>query len=220
MTSEHAAYVVNGAIVKEMGRNDLLDDLVKNLLAELLGRNLLGVLSRNDDGVNTERDGGATVLLVLDGDLGLGVRAEPWESTCPPCDGESGVELVSQDDGQWHVLLGLIGSVAEHDTLVTGTEVLEGTVVETLSDIGRLLLNGNENVAGLVIEALGGVIVANLLNGLTDDLLEVDGGLGCDFAKDHDHAGLGGGLTSDLGEWVLRQASIELENGKGNFSQV
>ena len=30
-----------------------------------------------------------------------------------------------------------------------------------------------------------------------------------DFTKDHDHTGLGGGLTADLGEGVLSQAGIE-----------
>ncbi len=33
--------------------------------------------------------------------------------------------------------------------------------------------------------------------------------LGGDFTKDHDHTGLGGSLTSNLGERVLSQAGIE-----------
>lgn len=218
MTRHDSAYVVDGPIVEEVGRDDLLDDLLENLLAELLSGDLLSMLSRDNDRVNTERDRGTTILLVLDGDLGLGVGAEPWESTGPPCNGESSVELVRQDDGQWHVLLGLVGSITKHNTLVTGTDVLEGAVVEALGDIGRLLLNRDEDVAGLVVEALGRVIVANQLDRLTDDLLVVDGGLGGDFTENHDHAGLGGGLASNLGEWVLLQASIELEGGKECFS--
>lgn len=98
-----------------------------------------------------------------------------------------------------------------HDTLVTGTVVLESTVVETLGNVGRLLLNGNEDVAGLVVEALVGVVVTDLLDGLTDNLLVVDAGVGGDLAEDHDHTGLGSGLTSDLGVGVLAISGDERE---------
>ena len=56
--------------------------------------------------------------------------------------------------------------------------------METLSDVGRLLLNGNEDVAGLVVEALVGRVVPDLLDGVTDDGLEVDVGTGGDFTED------------------------------------
>jgi hypothetical protein len=92
----------------------------------------------------------------------------------------------------------LIGGITEHDTLVTGTVVLQVTVVQTLGDIGGLLLDGNQDVTGLVVETLLGVIVTNLLDGVSDNGLEVDSGLGGDFTEDHDHTGLGSGLTGDL----------------------
>jgi hypothetical protein len=44
--------------------------------------------------------------------------------------------------------------VDSHDTLVTSTVVLQVTVVQTLGDIGRLLLDGNQDVAGLVVETM------------------------------------------------------------------
>ena len=99
----------------------------------------------------------------------------------------------------------VLSSVSEHDTLVTSTVRFEVSVVETLCDVGRLLLDGNEDIAGcskgacqcmkdqhwhtgptLVVKTLVGVIVADLLNGSTDDRLEVDGGLGGDFTENHD----------------------------------
>jgi len=113
-----------------------------------------------------------------------------------------------------------VGSVTEHDTLqvqiqsvssfeacandfrsthlVTSSVVLEVTVVETLSDIGRLLLNSDENVAGLVIETLLGRIVSDTLDGVTDNLLVVDVSLGGDLTEDHDHTSLGSGFASNL----------------------
>lgn len=205
-----ATYVVDGTVIEEVSGDNLLDDLLLDLLAELLSADLLSVLGGDDNGVDAEGDGGTAILLVLDGDLGLGVRKEPRESARAASRSHGSVELVGEDNGEGHELLSLVGSITEHDTLVTSTEELEGTVVETLSDIGGLLLNGNEDVAGLVVEALGRVVVADLLDGVADDLLVVDLGLGGDFTKDHDHTSLGGGLASDLGEGVLLQAGIEL----------
>jgi hypothetical protein len=66
--------------------------------------------------------------------------------------------------------------------------VLEVTVVETLSDIGRLLLDGDEDVAGLVVESLFRRVVPDVLDGLSDDGLVVDESLGGDLSEDHDHS--------------------------------
>ena len=209
-------YVVDGLLIEVLGGDGGLDDLLKDLLAELLGGDLGSVLSGDDDGVNAEGNNGAIVVLVLNGDLGLGVGAEPREGAIAAGSGHGSVELVGEEEGQGEELGSLVSGITEHDTLITGTEVLETVVkVKTLSDIGRLLLNGNEEVAGLVVEALGGVIIADVLDGVADNLLVVELGLGGDLTEDHDHTGLGGGLASDLGEGVLSQAGIE--NGIGNL---
>jgi len=96
--------------------------------------------------------------------------------------------------------------------------VFERAVVETLSNIGRLLFDGNEDVAGLVVEALGGVIVADLLDGVTNDLLKVDLCFRGDLPENHDHASLGGRLASDFGRRVLRQARVKLVTNRRFFS--
>ena len=202
--------MVDGLVVKELGGNDLLDDLLKNLLAKLLGGDGLGVLGGDDDSVDTEGDDGTVVVLVLDSDLGLGVGPQPGERAVVAGGLHGGVELVSQLDGEGKELGSLVGGITEHDTLVTSTELLKSLlVVETLSNVGRLLLNGNQYVARLVVETLAGVIVANVLDGVADDLLVVKTSLGGDLAKDHDHTGLGGSLAGDLGEGVLLEAGIE-----------
>ena len=99
---------------------------------------------------------------------------------------------MSQQDGQWHALLGLIGGIAEHETLIAGAHVLEVLVdVHSLRDIRTLLFQGQQDVAGLVVEALVGRVVADSLNTVTDDSLVVDLGLAGDLATDQDHTGLG-----------------------------
>ena len=115
-------------------------------------------------------------------------------------------------DSQRHVLLGLIGSIAKHDALVTGANLLKRAVVQGLSDVRRLLFDGDEDVAGLVVKTLGRVVVSDLFNRVADDFLVVYDGFGADFAKDHDHASLGGSLTGNLGKRVLLEASIELHD--------
>jgi len=83
--------------------------------------------------------------------------------------------------------------------LVAGADLLGGAAhVHALCDVGALLLDGHDHVARLVVEALGGVVVADLGDGLAHDLLVVDGRLGGDLAEDHDHASLGRGLAGHL----------------------
>jgi hypothetical protein len=64
--------------------------------------------------------------------------------------------------------------------------VLKVSVVKTLGDIGRLLLDGDENVASLVVESLLRRVVADALDRVTNDLLVVERGLGRNLSKDHD----------------------------------
>ena len=168
------------------------------------------MLGRNDDGIHSERDDGPAVTLVLNRHLGLGIWSEPGESAGPSCDRQSLVELVGENDGKRHQFWSFGGGISEHETLIAGPVILEGALVKALGDIRGLLFNSNEDVAGLVVETLGRVIVPNVLDGFSDDLLVVELGRGGNFAKDHDHSGLGSGLTCDLGGRVLLQASVEL----------
>ena len=86
-------------------------------------------------------------------------------------------------NGEREQLGRLVCGVAEHYALVAGTELLELLfVVEALGDVGGLLLDSDEDVAGLVIEALGAVVVADVLDRSPDDLLVVEGGFGGDLA--------------------------------------
>jgi hypothetical protein len=73
-----------------------------------------------------------------------------------------------------------------------------------------LLLDGDKDVASLVVETFGRIIISNLLDGVTNDFLVVKPGLGSDFTKDHDHASLGGSLASNFGGRVFRKTGIKL----------
>jgi hypothetical protein len=57
-------------------------------------------------------------------------------------------------------------------------------VVETLGDFSRLLLNGNKDVTGLVVETLVRVVVTDLLDGISDNRLVIDRTLEGDLTED------------------------------------
>ena len=190
--------MVNGVLIEEIGRDNSFDDLLLNFPAEILSADRLRMLSGNNNGVDPERDDSASVMLVLDSDLSLGIRAQPRQGARTTSDSHRSVEFVSQHDSQGHVLLGLVSGVAKHDPLIASAVVLKRAMIQSLGNVWRLLLNGHENVAGLVVEALLRVIVANILDSLANNGLVINPCLGSDFAKDHDHSGLGCGLTCDL----------------------
>ena len=206
------AYMIDSPIVKEVLRDNLLDHLLQYLLSELLRRDLLSVLCRNDDRVHAQGDRRASVLLILDRDLSLRVRAEPRKRAIAAGSSQRGVEFMSKHDSERHIFGRLVCGIAEHDALITGTVVLEGAVVEPLCDIGGLLLDRDENVARLVIKALGRVVVPDVLDRVADHFLVVELRFRADLAKDHDHACLRGRLAGDLRRRVLLEASIELGN--------
>ncbi len=203
-------HVVDSFLIEKVCRDDLPDDLVHDLLAKLLRRDAVGVLGRNNDGVYTKRNGSTAVLLVLNGDLSLGVGTQPRKNARTTCDRHCSIELMRKHDGQRHVLLRLVGSISKHNTLVTSTNILKASVIKTLGNVGGLLLDRNENIAGLVVKALFGVVVSDLLDGVADDLLVVDDCLGGNLAENHDHASFRRGLAGNFGERVLLKASIKL----------
>lgn len=208
--------VVDGLLIEVLGGDDGLDDVLHDVLVNLLVGDVGLVLGGDDDGVDADGDHAAVLLLVLDGDLGLTIGAQPLEGSILANVGETLAEAGGEEVGEGHELGGLIGGVAEHDALVTSADLLDALVeVDALGDIGALLLDGDDDVAGVAVDALVGGGVADVADGGADDVLEIDLGVGGDLTEDHDHAGLGGGLAGDLGLGVLGEAGVE--DGIGNL---
>lgn len=219
--------MIDRAVINVLRWDDLLDDLVQDLLAELFSRDTVRVLSADNDRIDALGHYGTAVVLILDRHLGLGVGPQPGQSTIARGLLHGTVQSVCQLDGKGKVFGGLIGGVAKHDALITGTQLLQRLViVETLGNIDGLLLDGHQHVAGIVVEALFGAVVANVLDGTADDSLVVDFSLGGDLAENHNHAcepklaeatkharglrtRLGSRLASHLGERILPEAGIE-----------
>ena len=189
------------------------------LLHGALGLGRLGVLGRDEDGVDLRgHDGAVGELVVADGDLGLPVGTEPPESAVLADVGELLPEPVGEEVGQRHAALGLVGGVPEHDPLVAGADVhVVLPDVNATGDVGGLLVDADEDLARVVIEPLrlhGRQVVdegaeSDLADLIAHDLLVIEVRGRGDLAEDHDHVVLRGGLARDLGHRIGLEARVE-----------
>ncbi len=109
-----------------------------------------------------------------------------------------------QHDRERHQLGRLRAGKAEHEPLVAGA-----AGVDALADVARLFVDRRQDRAGLVVEAELRARVADVLDGLTDDLLVVDGTVGGDLAGDHGESGRDERLAGDARHRILRQDGVE-----------
>ncbi|WVZ05909.1 hypothetical protein V8G54_019255, partial [Vigna mungo] len=111
-----------------------------------------------------------------------------------------------------HVFRGFVSGIAKHVTLVTSTNLLRplGEVaVHTLGYIRALLLDVDQHLAFVSIKTDIIRDESNAAACVTDNLLVVYFGLGCDLPKDHDHVSLGACFTGNLAVRVLCKARVE-----------
>ena len=169
----------------------------------------------HDDRV--EADGRGAV--VADGHLGLAVRAQVGQLPGLAHRGELLGEPVGQVDRQRHQLGGVGAGEAEHEALVAGAltvqrvagaldPLLEG-VVDALGDVRGLPADRDLHATGLAVEALLGVVVADLEHHAADDVHHLGVALGGDLAGDVHLAGGEQGLDGDAGPGVLAQEVVE-----------
>ena len=201
--------VVDGLVVDVLRGNDGLDDVLHQVSLDLVVADGLGVLSGDYDGVDALGNGDTVVQLVFDGDLGLAVGADPVADSVLADLGELGAELGGEHVRQRHQRVRLVGGVPEHDPLVACSNVLDLDGVHGLGDVRRLLLNGDDNVARLVVEPLSRVVIPDLLNRIPNNLLVVHSRSGRDLPEDHHHSCLGAALAGDAGGLVVLYAGVQ-----------
>ena len=128
--------------------------------------------------------------------------------------------LWASEIGKRHQLLGLVAGVAEHHPLVAGAGdvelVLVGGVVarlicrvDALGDVGGLFVDRVDDRTGVAVEAVAGVVVADLAHGLAGDVLDVDVGVGGDLPGDDDQAGVDERLAGDAPVGVVCEHGVE-----------
>ncbi len=177
-----------------------LDHLLEDVLAHGLDGNEAAVLGGDDDGVHAHRP----VALVLDRDLALAVGPQVVDEALAADLRQAAGQLVRQHDRQRHQLGRLAAGVAEHQALVAGAPG-----VDTHRDVRRLLVDRGDDRAGLVVEAVLGAGVADVLDRLPDDRGEVDVRRGGDLAGDEGEPGRDHGLARHAAHGVLGDQRVE-----------
>jgi hypothetical protein len=201
--------VVDSVGVQVLFGDNNLNDVLHEVAGDLLVSDILGVLARDNNSVATDGYRDTVDQVVFASDLGLGIGADPVAGSVLADLADLGSELSGQHVSQRHQSLGLVSGVSKHDSLVTSTEIFHLGGIDGLGNIGGLFLDGNNDVACLVVKTLGWVIVTDILDGITDNLFVVDSGSGGDFSENHDHTGLAASLASNTGGFISSEASIQ-----------
>ena len=197
---------VLGLVVDHRLGDDAVDDLLLDVGAQLLVRDFCAVLRRDDDGVDANRPAG----VVLDRHLRLAVGPEVVHHTVTPGAGQALPELVRQHDRHRHQLVGFRARVAEHEPLVACA-----AGVHAHRNVGRLPVDRGQHGTGFGVETIRRVGVADFLDGLADDLLEIDVAAGRDLTGDQRQARRDERLAGHAGSGVLREDGVE--NRVGNL---
>ena len=205
-----------GIAVEQVFWNDGMNDVFDDGFGDISVRNLGGVLGADEHGIDP--DGFA--VGVLDGHLALAVGAQPGQGAVLAHFRQAAGELVRQVDGHGHESGGLIAGVAEHHTLVTGSDGVEFLFghlsalglegfINAHGNIARLSGNGGKDAAGVTIEALLAGVVADIFDHLASQHVEVDEGGSGDLAQQDDETGLGGGFAGHARAGILLEAGVE-----------
>jgi len=127
-------------------------------------------------------------------------------------------EPVREHDRQRHQLVRLVRGVAEHHPLVARADAVERIFVavlllergvDALRDVGRLLVDGDDDAARVGVEAELRARVADLRHLAAHEPRNVDVRIGRDLARDDDEAGGDERLAGDAAVHVLGENRVE-----------
>ena len=211
--------VVLGVLVHHAVRDDLTDNEFAQIPLQGFIADLRVMLGSQGDAV----DAGGHAVLVFDGDLRLAVRTQVRQLPITTDSREFRREKMGEVDGHWHEGGCFGAGESNHGSLVARAEPLDGVglafapdlfgYVDTALDVRRLLIDGDDHAAGVEIEAVLGVRIAHVAHGVAHDGLDIDVGVGRDFARDKDESSGYQGLAGDAAFGVLGEDGVK--NGIG-----
>ena len=182
---EHLEVVV-GELLGQRRRDHVLDQRGAQLAVDADARVVLG---RDEHGLEPLRH----AVLVVDRHLRLAVGTQEVDDALLADLGEPRGQAVREPDRHRHEIVGLVARVAEHHALVAradlvvvvaGARLLLERLVDTHRDVGRLLVDRDDDAARLAVDAVLGVRVADLADGVAGEAGEVDVRLGADLTGD------------------------------------
>ena len=162
---EDEVLLLETLLVVERVRQDRVEHVLDQVgLDQRLRVEPVAVLRRDEDALDLDRPLAAMLVdLVANRDLRLAVRPQVREHVRLAHLGEPLADLVRELDRQRHQLVRLARRVAEHHSLVAGADAVERIlvavlglegVVDTLRDVGGLLVDRDDDAARLGVEAV------------------------------------------------------------------
>ncbi|BAT76997.1 hypothetical protein VIGAN_01507600 [Vigna angularis var. angularis] len=148
--------VENGLLIKVLLGNHGLDHVLFQISSNFIIRDSLVMLCGDEHGVDTNWNHGTLVIVILNSHLGLAIRSEPRAGTVLPNLSETSPEFGCKDVAQGHQFRGLVGGIAEHVTLVAGTDFFRSfgeVAMHALGNIRTLLLNVHKDLAVVGIKS-------------------------------------------------------------------
>lgn len=116
---------------------------------------------------------------------------------------------------QRHKLLSLVSGITNHQALISSSNVKFVLLqMDWLSNIWTLLVHSDDDNSCLVIHTDIVGIIANFLDGLSCDLLEVDFSLCMNLSEDHTDGVFDWAFTGDFWIGILSEAGVK--NGVWN----
>src|SRR5581483_3663950 len=216
----HEILLLEPALVVQLLRQDRLDHVCDQIrLEQRLDVEPVAMLRRDEYALDLHR-AAATLLvfLVAHRHLRLPVRTQVREDLRLAHLAQPLREPVREHDRQRHELVRLVRGVAEHHPLVAGADavhrvrvavlLLEG-MVDALRDVGRLLVDRDDDAARVGIEAELCARVADLGHLAAHEPRNVDVDVGRDLTGDDDEAGGDERLAGDAAVRVLREDGVE-----------
>ena len=155
--------------------NDVVFDLFKHafILIELI------VLGRKDDGVNSLWN---MIVGVFNGHLALGIWAQVFDLLAFSSEvSQLAKQAVAKVECQRHIVFGFVRSVSKHHTLISCPLFFNTTAVDSLVDVGRLLVYEGDDAAAVTLKLVLSFGIANLVDGFPCDTGRIDIGLGFHF---------------------------------------
>ena len=199
--------------LEELLWDDRFDDVLNHRLAEGRFADIGRMLGRHHHGM----DGVRTPVDVANGDLTLGVGAQPSQLAVVTKTRLTFYETMGEINRHRHQGRRFIAGITEHQALITSSlaKIIVKGLVDALGNIRRLLVVGHQNGAALVVDAVFGVGIADLLQYISRHLDVINACVGGDLPSQHDETGITEGLSRDSGVLILSEEGIQ--NGIGDL---
>ena len=159
------------------------------------------MLGGNDNGIDPDW---ILILVIFHRHLALAIRPKISELSALAHLSQFPAELVGQGDRRRHQFFGFVGGVAEHHALVAGS-----AGVHAHGYVARLLVDAGDDGAGIGVEAVKSVVIADRRDHSTHQRLEVDVSFGRDLTGNDDQPCGGKRFARHTAEGVLRETRIE-----------